>query len=80
MDPDPALDPDPDPTSFFIDFKYVKQAHHLQSKKFNFLLKFCVKILFCRHYFSPLNTSMRKGKVPQPDPDQNCSKVYQFGL
>ncbi len=28
----------------------------------------CVKILFYRHYFSPLNTSMRKGKDPEPDP------------
>jgi hypothetical protein len=39
-----------------------QQAHHLQSKKINSLLKFCIKILFFRHYFSPLNTSMRKGK------------------
>ncbi len=30
-------------------------------KKFNFLLKFRVKILFCKHYF-------RKGKDPEPDP------------
>jgi hypothetical protein len=45
------------------------QAHHLQSKKSYFLLKFCVKILFCRHYFSLLNTFMRKGKDPVPDPD-----------
>ncbi len=36
------------------------KAYHLQSKKFNFLLKVCVKILFCWHYFSPLNTFMRK--------------------
>jgi hypothetical protein len=79
MDPDPALDTDA--TSFFVDFKYAKQTHHLQSKKYKFFLKFCGKILFCRHYFSPLNTSMRKGKVPQPDPDpQHCSKVYQLGL
>jgi hypothetical protein len=74
MDPDP----DSDPTSFFIDFKIAKklflyffliswpEAHHLQSKKINFLLNFCVKILFCRHYF---NTLMRKGKDPEPDPD-----------
>jgi hypothetical protein len=34
MEPDPALDPDP--TSFFIDFKYAKQAHHLQSKNVSF--------------------------------------------
>jgi hypothetical protein len=65
---------------FFL--KTCPQAHHLQSKKFNFLVKFCVKILFCRHYFSPLNTFMRKGKDPRgpknadpadpdpvPDPD-----------
>ncbi len=34
----------------------------------DFLLKFCVKILFCNHYFSQLNTFMRKGKDPDPDP------------
>jgi hypothetical protein len=83
MDPAPA--PTPDPTTFFIDFKNTKtnifsyfflitfpQAHYLWTKKFNFLLKFCVKILFSRHYFS-LNTFMRKGKdlepYPEPDPD-----------
>jgi hypothetical protein len=36
------------------------------------MLKFFVKILYCRHYFSPLNTFMRKGKDPDPyyaDPD-----------
>ncbi len=76
------MDQDPDPTQFFIDFKDVKkyflsyfflitcpQAHHLQSKKFTFLVKFCIKILFCRHYFSPLNTFIRKGKDPEPDPE-----------
>jgi hypothetical protein len=68
MDPDPV----PDPNPFFIDFKDAKkmfpiffhitcpQANHLQSIKFNYLLKICVKILFCRNYFSPLNTFMRK--------------------
>jgi hypothetical protein len=46
------------------------QAHHFQSKKYNFLLKFCVKMLICRHYFSPLNTIYEKkegsgsGSVP----------------
>jgi hypothetical protein len=45
------------------------QVHHLQTKTCNFLLKFCVNILFCRHYVSPLNTFMRKGKIPEPDPD-----------
>jgi hypothetical protein len=66
--------PTPDLTPFFANFKDAKEkyflsyfflitcphAHHLQSKKFNFLLRFCVKILFYRHYFSPLNTLMRK--------------------
>jgi hypothetical protein len=83
--PVPVLAPDPDaipdPTPFFIDFKDAQtffshfflitcpQLHHLQSRKLNFLLKCCVKMLFCRHYFSPLNTFMTKGKDPEPDPD-----------
>ncbi len=49
---------DPDRTTFFINFNDAKniffpiflkscpQAHHLQTKKFNFLLKFCVKLFF----------------------------------
>ncbi len=32
--------------------------------KFNFLHNFCIKILLCEHYFSPLNTFMIKGKDP----------------
>jgi hypothetical protein len=40
-------------------------------KKIKFLLTFCVTMLFCRHYFSPLNTFMRKGKDPESDPDPN---------
>ena len=79
MDPDP--DPTPDLTPFFSDFKDAKklfffhfflitypQAHYLQSKKLKVLLKFCVKILFCGQYFSPLITCMWKGKDPEPDP------------
>jgi hypothetical protein len=76
MDPDPT----PDQTPFFTDFKDAKKmfffsyfflitcplAHHFQSKILNFLLKFCIKILFCGHYFSPLNTFLRKGKDPDP--------------
>jgi hypothetical protein len=27
-----------------------------------------LKFLFFKHYFSPLNTFMRKGKDPDPDP------------
>ncbi len=51
------IDPYPGPTPFFIDLKDAKkncfsyfflitcpQAHHLQSKKLNFLVKFCVKM------------------------------------
>jgi hypothetical protein len=30
------------------------------------VLKFSVKILFCKHYFSQLNTFVRKGKDPDP--------------
>ncbi len=75
---DPDQDPTPDPTPFFIEFKDAKKFffHFLffliicpQVKKFNFLLKFCVRMLFCRHYFSQLNTFMMKGKDPEPDPD-----------
>ncbi len=55
------MDPDltPDPTPFFNDFKDVKKYY------------FCVKFLFCKHFFSPLNTFMRNGKDtdPEPDPD-----------
>jgi hypothetical protein len=46
-------------------------------------------MLFCRHYFSPLNTFMRKGKDPDPqlllmDPDPGGPKTcgscgYGFG-
>jgi hypothetical protein len=80
---DPDSDPTLDPTPFFLNFKDAKkislfiffhitcpQAHHFQSKKFNFWLKFFVKSYF-RHCVSPLNTFMRKGKDPEPDPDPN---------
>jgi hypothetical protein len=78
------MDPDPDPTPymipFFRDFRmqkiyfFIFFSHNLPTGtlssvfKIFFLLKFCVKILFCKHYFSPLNTFMRKGKDPEPDP------------
>jgi hypothetical protein len=56
----PALDPTPDPTPFFSDFTDAKKlffiliffSYNLPAGtlssilKFNFLLKFCVKILF----------------------------------
>ncbi len=55
----------PDPTPFFWDLKDAKknsysfsiaypQAHYLLFGKFNLLLKFYVKTLFCKHYFSLL--------------------------
>ncbi len=70
-DPDPA--PAPDPTPFLSDFKDAKKnfflhifflfslpARTLSSVlKIKFFAKFCVKILFCKHYYSLLNTFMR---------------------
>jgi hypothetical protein len=51
-----------------------------------FVLKFCGKILFCKHYFSPLNTFMRKGKDPDPylclidpEPDPGGQKTCESG-
>ncbi len=68
---------------FFCTFFLITcpQVHHLQSKKCDFLLKVCVKMLFCRHYFSPLNTFMRKEKDPDPhlllmDPDPGGPKTW----
>ncbi len=69
-----GADPDPNPTPFFSDFKNAKQNFfhisflQLTRRHINFCFKdkFCVKILFCQHYFSPLNTFMRKGKDPDP--------------
>ncbi len=49
-----------------------------QEKRIFFLLIFLLFLryiyvilqkLFCRHYFSPLNTFMRIGKDPEPEPD-----------
>jgi hypothetical protein len=42
------------------------QAHYLQSLICCSKDKFYVKILFRKHYFSPLNSFMRKGKDPDP--------------
>jgi hypothetical protein len=62
----PYPEPTPDPTPFFSD-------HHMHIffslKHFNFMLKFCVKILFCKHYFSPFNIFKKKGKDPDPYPN-----------
>ncbi len=59
-------------TKNFLSYSFLTtypKAHYLHPSNFNFLLKFCVKILFGKHYFSPLNSDMRKGKDPKPDPD-----------
>ncbi len=78
-DLDPA--PTPDPTPFFSDFNNAKKiffsyffsfsyslpAGTLSSVlKIKYFAKFCVKILFCKHYFSLLNTFMRKKKGSIP--------------
>jgi len=36
--------------------------------KIKLLLKYFVKILFCKHYCSLYNIFMWKGKDPEPDP------------
>jgi hypothetical protein len=57
------------PTYFFL-IKYPQVlVHYLQSLIYWFKDKFWVKIFFCKHYFSPLNTYMRKGKDPDLEPD-----------
>jgi hypothetical protein len=75
MDPDPT----PDRTPCFCDFKDAKSylsfsylfSYNLPAGtlsldlKIYFLAK--AKILFCKLYFSPLNTFMRKGKDPDPN-------------
>jgi hypothetical protein len=63
------MDTDTDPTPFFSDFNdgiklinnvfFIFLSYNLTSGT----LKFCVKILFCKHYFSPF---MRKGEDPDP--------------
>jgi hypothetical protein len=62
------MDPDPDPTPFFIDFKDAIKYVFILDHKHIIFAKICIKILFCRHFFSPLNTFMRKEKDPDPDP------------
>ncbi len=64
---------------FFIFFSYnlpVPAGTLSSAIKSNFLLNICVKILFCKHYFSPLNNYMKRiriGEAKHPDPDpQHC--------
>ncbi len=82
-DPDPDLwlvdrDPTPDPTHFFSDFSMQKFLFFIFFSKSlpavpagTLSSVFCVKILLCEHYFSWLNTFMRKGKDPELDPDHD---------
>jgi hypothetical protein len=76
------MDPVPDPTPFFSNFVDAKKKKNFIFFSYNLpagtissvlnillLLKFCVQILFCKHYFSPLNTFTRKGKDPDPKPE-----------
>jgi hypothetical protein len=51
-------------TFFYIFYYNLPACTWTSFLKIKFLLKFCVKILFCRHYFSLVNTFMRKGKDP----------------
>jgi hypothetical protein len=51
--------------------------------KLNLLPKICVKIVFSKQYFSPLNNFMGKGKDPDPylsliDPDPGGPKTCKY--
>ncbi len=72
------MDPDLDLTLFFIDFKDANKfflsyfcliSTSSSVLKCIFLLKFCLKILFCKHYFSLHDIFMKKVKDPEPDLD-----------
>jgi hypothetical protein len=56
--------------TFFLFFLYLYPPTRTLSSvlKIIFLLKFCVQILFCKHYLSSLITFVKKGKDPVPDP------------
>ncbi len=68
-------------------FSYNLPAGTLSSVlKIIFLPKNLAKILFCKHFFSPLNTFIRKWKNPDPDPyhwlinsDPRCPKICGSG-
>jgi hypothetical protein len=52
---------------FFIFFLYLLHRLIIVSLTNLIFIKVCVKILFCKHYFSPLNTFMRKRMDPDPN-------------
>ncbi len=65
-DPNPAPDPTPDPTLSLVTFFFflLTRRHIIFSfDHFNFLQKYCVKILVSKHYFSPRPTLKEKGKI-----------------
>ena len=73
MDPDPTQDPTPFFSQIFVlnlNCRHIVfSLKNFSILKINFFAKiFCVKILLCKHFFTPLNTFMRKGKDPEPDP------------
>ncbi len=72
-DLDLDLNLDPDPTTFFSDFKHAKKYF----SSYFFLITSVFK-----HYFSPLNTFMRKEKDPDPyiwlDPEQGGPKTCGY--
>jgi hypothetical protein len=81
MNPDP--DPASDPTPFFSDFKDAKKnfSNNLPAGTLSSVFK---KNFSCKHYFSPLNTFMRKGKDPHQylwliDPDPGGPKTCESG-
>ncbi len=52
-----------------MSIKYKNSCSKIKIERlYGLLLTFWVKILFCKHYFSPLNIFMSKGKDPEPDP------------
>jgi hypothetical protein len=54
---------------FYIFLSYNLPTGSLSSVlKIYFFAKILYKIIFCKNYSSPLNTSMRKGKEPDPNP------------
>jgi hypothetical protein len=74
------MDPDPTPTPIYSDLKNAKKdnffiffSYNLTAGTLSSVLKiriffqnYVLKFLFCKHYFSPLNTFMRKAKDPEP--------------
>jgi hypothetical protein len=72
------MDPTPDLILFCSDFKDAKEiifSYNLPAGTLSadlnikFFAKMLCEILFCKHYFSPLTTFMRKANDPDPEPN-----------